>query len=418
MNKRKILALSIVALLFMHLYGTISIVSFYRAFANTETYSVTNTIYFNSTTLGTSRVFKIEITETPKEVDTSVPFKADDYEGGFSPDVAKQSIKLTGIDERQELSVQNYNFLGKQLNFSNTAFGFATVYINGTVGVNSSDYYANFERVVKFFPTTEKLILFDSPLNYVQEYCDKHGLTLDSIINSTYTENIDTGALNLFKSELAKTDYLVTEDLPTYDEVKASNSGLAKYGADLLGQKPEHKFIFLFLGLAAIAITACICVPAITDAIVDCKRIQATKEMAINQIWADANVSITSINAEKEVQLALTENKAENEQMILDAYINGTISFEECLTLLKLTGNSYDNLLSNRTQNFNEFLENYFSHVEEQWDDYKHGLGIGTSWLNWIYYIVILCVVGFALYIVYALFIKKSNNASQLVVVK
>jgi hypothetical protein len=289
-------------------------------------------------------------------------------------------------------------------NLTGAARAQATTYNNGTLAVNLTDFYEDFEPTHYVFPVTEKHILFDSPSNIVNDYCDTNGLVLIDIINSTYTEDISVSTLNTFDSQLIKTDWYITEPIDE-DGVPLSKASplkdldLMQYGGEL---KEIATGVLILIGVIVGMFFA-----AAAYTIISCMRIQASKELALADMWNSLNATITAINAERDVQIALVESKATNEALILDHYANGSISYEEAMTLLTKIGADYSTLLSNRTQNLNEILDNYFTHIEDQWSNYQNALGISSSWMNWLQILIIAAIALAGIYLVFGVILKK-----------
>lgn len=410
-KKRKFLALCFISIFLLHLYGTVTTLTIHSAFASNDSYTVENVIYFNATVLGKSKTFKLVISDSKEPIDIGIGVKASEY--NTSPFVAESTKQTHLMQEYNEYTNQRgeISFANSLLDLTNAQKGVATTYNNYTMGENLSEFYENFNEVNYYFPVQEEQLLFNSPANYVAEFCDINGLTLESIINSTYVETFDIDSLNLFKSQLVKTDYFITENLTTYEEYKTMESldeQLSTFGGELVTQ--PFPWLALLIG---IVITLILTVGTITYCIIECERIKAYKEMALGQIWADMLVTIEAIDGETNISITLVEAKATNEAILLEAFANGSISFEECQSLLILIGSDYSTLLSERSLNIVNITQDYFAHVENQWEAYTQGLGVSTSWVDWLYIIIIVLIIGFAIYMVYYLIVRKKGSQVQ-----
>jgi len=409
-TKRKLLAYALIAMITVHAYGLLNICTFYRAYAASDTYSVTNTIFFNATALGGyAQTYRIDVTEEAE------PYAHDDpifktgvrggYTGGFPFQEEQDLLQLQATDDAEN-AVYFDDFMGElDFNLTGAARAQATTYNNHTLAVNLSDFYDFFEPTHFVFPVTEKRILFDSPANIVNDYCDANGLVLVDIINSTYTEDISVSTLNTFDSQLIATNWYITEPIDE-DGVPLSKAKAGLMDDPFLEYGGELKAIATSVLLLIGVIVAMFFVTAAWT-IISCMRIQASKELALADMWNSLTATIATLNNETQIQLDLVENKAANEALILELYANGTISFEEAMALLTKIGASYDPLLSNRTQNLGEILDNYFNHIENQWSNYQNALGISSSWMNWIQILIIAAIMLAGIYIVFGVILKK-----------
>lgn len=409
MEKRKFLALCLISIFLVHLYGTVTTLTIHSAFASNDTYSVENVIYFNATVLGKSKTIKLVIPDSKEPINIGI--KASEY--NTSPFIAESLQQTHIMQDYNEYTNQRgeISFANSILDLTNAQKGVATIYNNYTMGENLSEFYENFNEVTYYFPVQEEQLLFNSPANYVAEFCDENGLTLETIVNSTYVETFDVDSLNLFKSQLVKTDFLITENLTSYDDYKTMESldaQLSIFGGELV-TKP---FPWIAL-LIAVVVSLILTVGTITYCIIECERIKALREMALGQIWADSEVTIEAINGETNITISLVEAKATNEALVLEAFTNGSISFEECQSLLLLIGSDYSTLLSERSLNIVNITQDYFAHVEEQWESYNQGLAISTSWTDWLYILIIVLIVGFAIYMVYYFIVRKKGSQIQ-----
>lgn len=405
MNK-KILGIVLIAMISVHSFGLFSICSLYTAYASTNTYSVENVIYFNATALGHEQTYCIRVSPyteqepVPWQKSSSISTKAVQPSGAFVP---SQSTKQRFVTTGEFDSVDSVILEGVTLNLSIAQRAILSYYSNGTMLENLSEYNSYFTPKTLYYPAEETTMLFDSPLNYAQQFCDQNALILTNIINSTYDETFDIDNLNVFRSGLIKNAFFITEELPEYDDM-AMFRELAQYGSDL---RP-----FPVVGLiiaAAVAVIAAFFFYYLFDYLKEARRIDAL--LAAQETVAEYfyNATIEAINAEKEVQLALVGTKAQIESQILEAYFNGTISFEECQALIRQVGGDYSNILNNRTQNIQDILSDYYDHMETQFENFANGLGISTTWGSWLQYILILAGVLFAMYLVYAVINKKSR---------
>ena len=399
----KVLAIALVAMLSIHLYGLLFTVNLHSAFATTDTFSIENVTWINITVMtkdpGTWELVKLTVSES-----VELNSRAASSGATFAPNGSEDRVTIIDINERQEMPVGQITFAGQPFKVtSDTMFGVLSTFANGTsIAANTSDYYRNFTRIQQAYPVRERMILFDSPANYAQRFCDERGYVLNNVVNSTYIEYFDVNSLNLFSSHLVKTDYIVTEPI-NMSALKAATQTaeeLAKFGGDLTTQ------VFPWIAMGIIALIA-LCTWIITPALVDMCRIRQTAQTAREQIAWDAEVTLEGIQAQREIDVALTGAKAANEQLILDMIANGTLTYDEGAALIAAIGADYSDLLTNRTTNIESILDNYYNHTSEMWGHYNQGLGVGTSWTDYLWPIIIFIIIGFSIYLIYVLINRK-----------
>ena len=396
MDGKKLKAAALMAILIVHCYCLLFTVSVHKTFAATDTYSVENVVWINATGIGKApgswELIKLTIREEPKDV----PDTKASSETTFKPNGTDDRMGLMDLNERQELDPGIMEFAGEQFKVTkDTSWGVGERYYNGTmIVVNSSEYYASFQRVEQSYPIKEKLILFDCPKNYAERYCDEGDYTLNNIMNSTYVETYDSEALNLFESRLVKTDYIITAPINT--SALEAREQLLQYGGTLVQPKLIGWFVLLAVALAVIIGYF------VGDYFIEAKRIEELEKTRRHIEDLRYNATIHAIDATTEIQLDIVGKRAAAQAEILEMFENGSITYEQCCALLDRIDAQYDNMLDNRTANIEDVLDNYYEHT-----DYVAGLGIGTSWTDYLYWIIILIVVLFSIYMVYTIIKRK-----------
>lgn len=398
-KKMQIIALCLMGMFLIHTISFSTTLIIQSVFAQSDTYSIENVIYLNVTAIGVKstefEIKKLVIKEPMRDITENTKLSTKAIEGNeFTPNATNQFLYIKNSVEYETL--QTINFVDSYFDLSKAEMGIVNTYKNGSaLGENLSTFYENFQRTPYTYPTVTKQIIFDSPYHYAVKYCEENDYTLHNIVNSTYNEEYDVSTINTFQSQLLQTTYFITENVTKVQEM-------------------ETEFLGLIIGLIILLWFVC---PMITDIVCNWMQIEAKKQIAINQIWADMNVTVAAINGETNITIALVEAKAANEQMILDMYNNGSISFEQAMALLQKVGGDYSALISQRELNIVDITNDYYNHSETMMDKYFNGLGIETSWTDVFMYLIILIAVGFACYAVYALLLRKDKSPASTVVV-
>jgi hypothetical protein len=425
---KKIYSTILITLFLCSTLGFVLLVNRYTTFANSEIYTMTNNIYFEATELGksTSEVIHLAITENTQDF-SEKPDPIPEYKQlgyglikdselqnpMFSAKVNKslsETVDMYGIIDS---SLSNLNYEGFVLNMTNTNKAIMANYKTETMLSNLSDYQENFNYNHNLeYQTKAKSVFFAEPLYYCEEWCIENSYLMGDILNSTYTDNTDYIALNSGISQLVSSQVIVTSYTNYYSPEELNRMGLKRMNIWERNQNPlEVKEKCPWCIVIAIIVIAIMVVPQVITGILDSQRIQAYEDMAEKQIWMDGNVTITSINAERDIQIALVNNKGSNINTILSLYGNGSISFEDAQTLIKQVSGSYDESLNVRTMNIKAIGESYYNHTNEMWNQYKNAIGITTNWTDYLTTMIYVFVGLIIFYVIYLIFIKKKGNS-------
>lgn len=412
-TRKKLSATTCILLMLMASFGLMALSGAHNGFvqASETVYEVSQITWINATTispsnkdlLGSPQYKEIKIVISKSMSADGNVHQSDTGSGGFTPDTQLQSYTWMEMMDRQSPGILGQKMIGAAtLDFTNTEFGILESYVNGTQrAVNSSDFFTNFEQITSGGPAIEKILSFDSPYNYANEYCYVNGYTFNNIINSTYEEVWAPDTLNTMRSRLLKTDIMITEVTPHERGSWVEASGDVKPCCDPITAA-------ILIGIA-IAVVICIVTPYCASAAVECTRLTQAGLTARDQIQADKEVALAAIDAEKEVQLALIAAQAENQRLILEMVNNGTISVEDAIMLSDGLNYPYQQQLNNRTDNIEEILDDYFSHVENQWD--KYGTIFASSWSDSLVLILVLCIVVGCMILAIVIIYKKKGQA-------
>jgi hypothetical protein len=429
---KKFYSTILISLFLCSIIGFILISNKYTSFANAEVYSMTNNIFFEATALGksTPEVIHLEITEQAQDFNTKPdpnPSKGlglglmkdvDIANPVFSAKVNKSPNQIIDMYGVIDSSLADLNYEGFQLNMSNCNKAIMASYTTGTMLSNLSDYQENFNYNHNLqYKTSAKSVFFAEPHYYEEEWCLENDYTPGDILNSTYTDSIDYNQLNdqLIPSQLVSTQVIVTSYTNYYSPTTLARMGLK--GMDIWERvmNPEEvkaKCPWLIGIILVIAIAAYFVGPMIISAVLDSQRIQTYGEMAKAQIWADMNVTVSAINAERDIQLALTDNMGNNEALVLSLWANGTISFEDCQMMLKQIDGNYAPLINNRTMNIQKIGRDYYNHTLEQWDKYENAIGLTTNWTNYLDILIYVFIGLIVFYVIYTVVLKRKGNSA------
>jgi len=398
----KFKSLILTVMLLIQLFGLVSFIGIRAVNAQTEYYSMSNVVYGNYTGLGAldengTQTFFIERIEIDKN-----GIITDTHGGKMKSQAdfqARGSVRTVEFQSFTEFYDQANNpvavIADEQISLVGTQFGYFEHYANGSyIGVNSSDFFSNFDYSKTSAPVEKEIIYFDSPYNYAYEYGQQNGYTLINVVNSTYDENWSPQNLAFLQSQLVQTDYLLCNPI-------ANISGLG-------GSGEIHQQI---TGLEIALIVA-----IIVSAVMFFLTFEDIGRMALigHQATLDQQVTLTAINAERDVQLAQTQSVSEKQATILEMVNNGTITIEEAQALLSAIGSSYE-FINNRSTNFDDLVDQYYDHVDDQWSNHYSPLLSQTSWVNYIWLIITLIIIGLVLYAIYRVFGSKSKETKMVV---
>lgn len=382
-----------------------------RALASEELYSVDMITYINATGIGVSgenntfSTIRLVVSKTMEPDGISTLYNATE-DTGTSPFVAQQGMEFLAFQDLEENQKPHVSTVfGLTVDLRNAQFGMKETYANGTaIAVNSSDFYTNFKHVEMGVSSVEHTLMFDSPANYAYQYCSDNGYSFNNVINSTFEETYNVAGMNALRTNLVKTDIMLFE--PTDTSLNASSM---------------HEQVLDPWTWVAIAIVVVICITAILTAPAwfELGRLAIVGETVRYQAMVDSIAAIAAINAEKEVQLQLSRDIAAFQATLLELVGNGTITIEEAIALNQAMGYPMIEVLNNRSTNIETLLNDYFSHVENQWD--KYGALFKTSWTNWIFPIIVLAIILIGLLVTYRLVKGKKtpeNSAPNLTVIR
>jgi hypothetical protein len=405
----KIAAIAIIAMFLLHSCGLLYTIGARSAFvqAASDTYSMTNVIYFNRTGLNRAgcETDCITITENAQTLPDDFPLKQPltkdaIHAKDFAPNVTVDTEGFQSFYEMQDtVGDDTMTFAGLTMNISQARYMIADQFADGMIiPINTSDWFAcGFPKADISFPVVKKSLVFDSPLNYVQRYCNAHGYTLRAILNSTYTKEYNMDTLNIFHSELVKEDQVIFYNqtpVPLY-------KGIERFGGGLVKNPIWAGYYFL---LAVGILLTIIAIPVLITLI---NNQQARAALSESNAWNFAALG-AGLDTVKYVVDHLTGAKTAERQLVIELYANGTIGWPELQYLLVQIDGSYNPLINNATANIGIMVGAYFNATVNLYGEYP-GLADETSWTDWLYNLVILIVVGFAIYIVYALFIKRKT---------
>lgn len=378
-----------------------------RAFAEAapDTYAVNNLIYINRTGLGKDGVIRdeIECITVTQHAKTSDPFQKLKVIGGngFAPDAAVDTSKIGDIYEYQQTG-ETMTWAGYTFDISNMQNAIGLDFINQTVPINSSDFFAcGFDQSPTSFPAMEKALIFDSPLNYALAYCADNGYVLRSIVNSTYESTYNMDTLNTYQSTIISHNMIAyTNESPTLSPINA----LGRYGGSLNADlKP-----FPIVAFALLALLIVFAIPIVTEWIRDA----VAKQTLLALTGQNAKVLANAIDKVSDLANAMLADKTAERQLVMNMYANGTISWSQLQYLLQQIDDSYNPLINNCTADIAAMTVGYFNSTVGLYGEYANGMFDASSWTNWIWDIIYLIVALIIAYIIYVI-ISKFKGAQQ-----
>lgn len=395
-TKAKLHAIQFILIISLASWGFVAILSVQNAFVDAagNVYTVDYTVWINATGISPSALgdqdFKaIKLVVSKSLAADQLHSSADEGDRPFVPDALTQiNMFQDAMENQQKPGGNRKNFAGVTVDMSNVQFGILESYVNGTtVGENSSEFFANFNKPYGVFSSViERQLFFDSAENYAGEYCDLNGYTYQNVINATFQESWNPALINYYRSQLIKTDMMLTTAPPSRGNFSASSVHQNWIGAVIA----IGIIVFLILTGPQLA------------------QIIGTTVMAIHQATMDAAVTIEDIQAEKEIELDLVNSMDANIALIMELVENGTISLEAGLAAIAQLNAPYQDQLNNRTHNIKNILSDYFGHVENQWD--KYATMFSTSWTDWLLPILGLIVAIIILVIIYKVVSRKKEG--------
>lgn len=360
LTKQKCLALMLIAMIGMSIIGTLTGYNIIARAAN-DTYTVTNVIYFNATTLnpGHAQIFRLEVAQTVPLDDQPDPL------GKLEYDVSDRDFApVEHVTLNQFRSWKAFETFGWDVT-ENTSYGFVRDTVNGTAIQNLTDYdawYAWFP--VYTFPVNRKQILFDSPQEYVEAYCDEYTLILDSVINSTYEIDIDINSL--FGARIVS-EYAALGEEPTL-------------GPSQMGTQEWITACFLIFVL--------FCGWMITE-IAGFGPLRT-----LNAIFAPGPSPLDDLPDETDW---IKNNTAEQLAYGLAQYECGNWTLAEYQAFYKTIMGVYDTSMTNAIRNYGTLFD--------QWLDYKASFGIDFSNLLTMLLTFVCIIIG--IYVVISLITRK-----------
>jgi len=408
-TKNKLLAIFCMAIIGFNAIGITYTLGMQRAFAASvdDTYTVTNVIYFNATGIGKSvpETHCLRITQYAKSVNSEWNFKQDPLVKDepstgttpFDPNVTIDTQRPMDIWERQNPSDNIVMFGGYALNMTGAQYVIAEQFNNEIVPINTSDFLAyGFTMENMAFMAAEKMLIFDSPLNYVTAYCEDQGFGVPTIINSTYEKEYNMNTLNFYRSELIKNDMFYYVNAT--EEPMARSPDFARYGSDLVKAEPISGMVILAIIIVMTFLLA-------TVVIVTILNNKALRDGLNDAIDANANALGDAINVTKTIADSLIGNKAAERAMVLEMYSNGTISWSQLQYLLKQIDGSYNPLINNCTANIAAMTAAYFNATVNLYGEFAAGIADASSWTSWIMpllYLIAACIIAYIVYVIFS----------------
>jgi hypothetical protein len=178
---------------------------------------------------------------------------------------------------------------------------------------------------------------------------------------------------------------------------------LLKYGGDL---NPDTKFAH-WLALGIVFIVCFFATATITGTVCLITGAQTA------QHFADCNLAAVKyqVDAITNWSSILKATWDEEQTIAWNAYLAGNITLADYQSLCKMYTGQYAPLLSNTTTDFQDALDAFYGAQNDLFSEYANAFGFSTSWSNIIQYLLIFAIVVFALYAVYALFLRRKGGS-------
>lgn len=405
MNKFKLLAIGLVALIALQSCGLIYGIGMQQAFATAApgTYSATNIIYINATGLGRtgSEIKRIEITETAKDnTPIDLPIKGLPISKGiasrpFDENISTQINAMQSIYKDQ--SSNTINLFGVAVNATGAQRVIGSMYNNAIIPVNMTDWYAmGASQPPLAYPNAEKTILFKAPYDYAQEYCTHNGYAFHNIVNSSYYQKYDMNALNNFHSQLLKTEMLVIR----YN--RTSPDAMNKYS-----DEPTKFWGAVAAGIIIILVLVFFVAPLIQTWMADYwDNVGFQQDLAAKHQGLVAGINATTYLA----ALAQTNKQAARTQAIA-MYNNNTIDWGKLQYLLTQIDISYNPSINNATVDIQKMIQDYYNSTSNDFNKYLDAIALNSSWSDTIMDLIYLIAAVVVAYLVIAI-IGKFKGAS------
>jgi hypothetical protein len=110
--------------------------------------------------------------------------------------------------------------------------------------------------------------------------------------------------------------------------------------------------------------------------------------------------------------MSLSEGTQVFETNVLAMLSNGTITYDQAMDFLGLTGVGYENMINQRATNIRMIAEDYYNHTEQVMGGYYDAMVAIATWSDWFTNLVILIFVVIAAYFIYAILIKRKNQGA------
>jgi len=408
MQPRKLFALFFATILLCNTYGIVFTGAMQRGLAlgADNTYTVTNIIFFNATGIlaeGTQlHCLKVSQTVPINEKDT-IPLKDDEGEtvtDNFAPMVNIDTRKfINNAYERIQAPYSTITLGNLTYAVAETLYDpliSAGTFLNGTpLVLNASTFFGvGFPQTTPGFSLIEKSLVFESPLNYVEAYCDAEGWTLVEIINSTYEREHNFNTMNLFRSQLVKQDTVIF--------VENETETMARSG----------QISTMALGTATLILIICIIVALTATAILVPWLLAREARLGLTSS-TDANKDVfdDTLDVLEDFLDTMTANKAFERDRAYWLLANSTITFEQYLFLLQEIDASYNPLINTALTDISAITTAFFNATSDLYGKFAAALADITSWSSWIDLLIMLIIIIVVIYFVYVL-ISKFRGAS------
>ncbi|NHJ25967.1 MAG: hypothetical protein EAX89_15425 [Candidatus Lokiarchaeota archaeon] len=384
--------------------------------AATSIYEVRNVIYINATGISVSDSNHEPTYQTLK----IVIGKQMDVKGGLSTldfneteDTGDTAFTYTGSQQYYMFKDMNnfddpYYQVGDLQATPNTARYVGYQFVNGTTMLmNASTWKSYFSRGMIGASIQERTLYFRSPQTYARSYCSANGYSYANVINSTYEESINYNALNTYRQQLLDTKMFIMD---TGEEANISSSNLKQKN--------------WYLGLTAVVGIICPIAGLVMLGLYTANIAGGTTSQPAPP---DPPPALDPPSEEVEGLINLTQTAIErfgdSVDLALQAYLNGSITFTEYITIVNLLGAWYFGAVNVTTKSVEDILARYYNSTESMYETYAgayetYASVFQASWTDWLTTILILIIVIVILVIIYKVVSKNVSQIPQVLVTK
>lgn len=393
-RKQKIKGILMIFLILLSFFSIIPMLFLQTSFAQTQVYQVTNTIWINATGISPSSLgdepnfqpIKCVVSQTARRSDGGVSSLANEGDRGFSPTVSQEYLMFKDLTQAYSLSTDpNFPLT------TNAERYVGLQWYNGTMNLTAMENVRGLLPAAPIGASVQEVALvFDTPAKYAEDYCLANGYTYQNVINSTYEQSININHLNTYRSKFLQSV------MYTGEKVGVGASSLdADVHQSIIGIDDAYYVAMLVLG---ISIIVGLVVYALT-------YVAPPELMTVDSPSTDPLVNMTIIAMER---------FSHDSDQALQAYINGSLSWDQYIWIINTYFSFYSGLVNATTFTTADLWRDYYNTSETLYNTYadmydKYTQTFAASWTDWLTTILILIIIIIVCFIIYKVVARKKG---------